>query len=200
MPLSLLLPCALAACLHVASAAWSWPLAAPHSVVRGFAPPPHDWLPGHRGVDLAAVVGEPVLAAGSGRVSFAGSVAGTPVVAIRHPDGLETTYEPVSAAVRTGEQVHRGQVLGAVAGRLAHCAEVCLHWGLRRGADYLDPLALVGAERVRLLPLPEERAGPSVLPMVMLPAATAAVAASGWSKRRRRKRGFIVPRRARSAR
>ena len=29
----------------------------------------------------------------------------------------------------------------------------CLHWGLRRGAIYLDPLALLGLGRVRLLPL-----------------------------------------------
>ena len=30
----------------------------------------------------------------------------------------------------------------------------CLHWGLRRGAVYLDPLLLVRPVRVRLLPLP----------------------------------------------
>jgi hypothetical protein len=29
----------------------------------------------------------------------------------------------------------------------------CLHWGLRRGADYLDPLALLGLGPVRLLPV-----------------------------------------------
>jgi len=29
----------------------------------------------------------------------------------------------------------------------------CLHWGLLQGDVYLDPLALLGLGRVRLLPL-----------------------------------------------
>jgi len=46
---------------------------------------------------------------------------------------------------------------GAVLGRLtlagSHCGPAaCLHWGLLRGGDYLDPLALLGLEQVRLLP------------------------------------------------
>ena len=31
-------------------------------------------------------------------------------------------------------------------------AEACLHWGLRRGEVYLDPLSLLRPPRVRLLP------------------------------------------------
>ncbi len=48
---------------------------------------------------------------------------------------------------------------GAVLGRLevfgSHCfPRSCLHWGLIEGAErYLDPLTLVGAGPVRLLPL-----------------------------------------------
>jgi murein DD-endopeptidase MepM/ murein hydrolase activator NlpD len=55
--------------------------------------------PGHRGVDLAAVAGAPVLAAGAGTVVFAGTVAGRGVVSVDHSGGLRTTYEPVLPTV-----------------------------------------------------------------------------------------------------
>ncbi len=133
---------------------WGWPLPAPHHVVRGFDPPPQPWLPGHRGVDLAGSPGEPVLAAGSGVVWFAGRVARIPVVSIRHPDGLLTTYQPVRSRLTAGEPVRVGQPIGHLVVLGSHCTPAaCLHWGLRRGHDYLDPLALLHLNPVRLLPL-----------------------------------------------
>jgi murein DD-endopeptidase MepM/ murein hydrolase activator NlpD len=133
---------------------WGWPLPAPHDVVRGFDPPPQRWLPGHRGVDLRGRSREPVLTTGAGTVAFAGRVARVPVVSIRHPDGLLTTYQPVVASVAPGDEVGAGERIGRLAGAGSHCApDVCLHWGLRRDDDYLDPLLLVVATRVRLLPL-----------------------------------------------
>jgi murein DD-endopeptidase MepM/ murein hydrolase activator NlpD len=123
-------------------------------VVRRFEPPPHPWLPGHRGVDLVAVPGAPVRAAGAGVVRFAGQVAGRGVVSVDHADGLRTTYEPVTPAVVAGQVVRAGEVIGALdAGHPGCPLTACLHWGLRRGEVYLDPLALVGRARVRLLPL-----------------------------------------------
>ena len=138
-----------------AAGQWSWPLAGSPAVVRGFAPPPEPWLAGHRGVDLLASPGEPVLAAGAGRVTFAGWVGGLPVVTVTHLDGRRTTYEPVLAAVARGQEVARGAILGRVSTGGSHCLpRACLHWGLRRGSSYLDPLSLVGGDiEVRLLPL-----------------------------------------------
>lgn len=134
---------------------YGWPLADP-LVVRGFDPPPRPWLPGHRGVDLAGSAGEPVLAAGPGVVAFAGTVAGVGVLSIDHPGGLRTTYQPVRPAVPAGRRVATGQrVASLLPGHLACPRPVCLHWGLRRGARYLDPRALLGAARVRLLPWPD---------------------------------------------
>ena len=53
-----------------------------------------------------------------------------------------------------GEPVAAGTILGRLARAGSHCApQACLHWGLLRGSNYLDPLALLGLERVRLLPL-----------------------------------------------
>jgi hypothetical protein len=41
---------------------------------------------------------------------------------------------------------------------------VCLHWGLLRGATYLNPLTLVGAGPIRLLPA----SGPSTLRRLLM--------------------------------
>ncbi|TVL94361.1 murein hydrolase activator EnvC [Streptomyces sp. SAJ15] len=125
----------------------SWPVGGRPPVLRGWEPPDSPYGPGHRGVDLAASPGEPVLAAAPGRVSFAGRVAGRGVVSIEL-DGtgappLRTTYEPVRARVRVGEAVKAGQVVGVLEPGPFHCAVGCLHWGLRRADRYLDPLSLL---------------------------------------------------------
>ena len=76
-----------------------WPLRGTPVVQRGFAPPALAWSAGHRGVDLVAKPGEAILAAASGTVAFAGSIAGKPVVSIDH-GSVRTTYEPVISTVR----------------------------------------------------------------------------------------------------
>jgi murein DD-endopeptidase MepM/ murein hydrolase activator NlpD len=132
---------------------WGWPLAGQPTVSRPFDAPPTPYAAGHRGVDLQAAPGDPVLSAGAGVVAFAGLVAGRPVVSVQHADGLRTTYEPVQPLVAAGQQVTRGAPLGVLVGGHAGCpATACLHWGLRRGETYLDPLLLLRPPRVRLLP------------------------------------------------
>lgn len=129
-----------------------WPLPGTPSVTRGFQPPQSAWGAGHRGVDLAGYGGERVVAAGAGRVSYAGLLAGRGVVTVTHAGGLRTTYEPVTASVRVGQVVAAGDLLGRL-GAGGHCAAACLHWGLLRGDTYLDPLSLLVDQPVRLLPL-----------------------------------------------
>jgi murein DD-endopeptidase MepM/ murein hydrolase activator NlpD len=155
----------------IAAGAFGWPLAglggtgppdggALGTVARRFLPPPDPYGRGHRGVDLVATPGAPVLATGPGVVAQAGTLAGRGVVSVVHPGGLRTTYEPVTAAVVVGTPVARGTVLGTLdAGHPGCPAAACLHWGLRRrtAADvrreqYLDPLLLVGLGRTRLWP------------------------------------------------
>lgn len=133
---------------------FGWPLGGTPTVVRRFDPPPQRWLAGHRGVDLAGEPGAPVLAAGGGTVAFAGTVAGRGVVSIDHANGLRTTYEPVLVSITAGAAVGQGTRIGALAPGHPGCpVAACLHWGLRRGEVYLDPLLLLGFGRVRLLPL-----------------------------------------------
>ncbi len=130
-----------------------WPLRPRPPVVRRFDRPAQDWLPGHRGVDLGGTAGQSVLAAGDGYVAFAGEVAGTPVVSVDHAGGLRTTYEPVRASVAAGRRVFRGDVLGVLEAGHPGCPTACLHWGLRRGRDYLDPLGVVHTAPLRLKPV-----------------------------------------------
>ena len=131
---------------------WAWPLAGPRELGRMFTPPATRYGSGHRGADLPAAAGAAVLAAGAGRVSYAGLLAGRGVVVVTH-GALRTTYEPVTAAVEVGDVVPVGGLLGALDPGHAGCpVGACLHWGLRRGDDYLDPVRLVVAGPVRLLP------------------------------------------------
>lgn len=135
-------------------AAYQWPLAGQPAVTRRFEPPEQRWLPGHRGVDLAAQPGAMVRAAGAGTVFFAGPVAGTGVVSVEHAGGLRTTYQPLTPVVAAGDQVAAGDPIGILEPGHAGCPTLaCLHWGLRRGEVYLDPLSLLGLGQVRLLPL-----------------------------------------------
>jgi len=135
-----------------------WPLRPPPAVARGFDAPTPDWNPGHRGVDLPGTPGQPVYAAGTATVVFAGLLAGRPVVSLAHPGGLRTSYEPVRAGVRVGQLVTAETVLGELmAGHLGRRAAACLHWGAMwgpaSGAHYVDPLGLLKSTPIRLKPL-----------------------------------------------
>jgi murein DD-endopeptidase MepM/ murein hydrolase activator NlpD len=122
-----------AAAAVVVAPRWLAPVPGPLQVIHGFDPPAHRWLAGHRGVDLAGRAGVPIRAAGDGVVSVTGPVAGVLVVAVRHANGLETTYQPVRPAVRRGQRVRAGQPLGTLVLAGGHCLpSACLHWGLRR--------------------------------------------------------------------
>jgi murein DD-endopeptidase MepM/ murein hydrolase activator NlpD len=140
-----------------------WPVGVRPAVVRGWEPPATPYGRGHRGVDLAAAAGAPVRAVAAGRVSFAGRVAGRGVVAVQLPGTgdppLRTTYEPVTASVRAGDEVEAGEAVGTLEPTGSHCATTCLHWGLRRADTYLNPLDLLPPWLLhrgpsRLLPVP----------------------------------------------
>ncbi|MHA2789244.1 M23 family metallopeptidase [Corynebacterium sp. S7] len=121
-------------------------------VLRGAEIPQKNWLPGHRGVDLALPIGGDVLAAEAGTIAFAGVVFGTPTISIDHADGIRTTYQPVHAQVAVGDVVLEGQIIG----RLGHPFDDYpgLHWGARTGPDlYINPLSLLDRPTIRLKPV-----------------------------------------------
>lgn len=135
---------------------WRWPLVPAPRVLRAFDAPPLPWLPGHRGVDLAAVPGQPVLSAGTGIVVFAGPLSGRGVVSVEY-GGIRSSYEPVVPSVKPGDPVILGEPIGVLAPVPLHCrTRSCLRWGafvsLSVPRRYIDPRVLVGAGPIRLLP------------------------------------------------
>ncbi|MFF6784522.1 peptidoglycan DD-metalloendopeptidase family protein [Streptomyces sp. NPDC012510] len=145
----------------------TWPVGLRPLVVHAWEPPPTPYARGHRGVDLAAPPGSPVRAVAAGRVSFAGRVAGRGVISIELTGTgdplLRTTYEPVQPSVREGDEVTAGTPVGTMEPSPSHCPTACLHWGLRRGETYLNPLSLLPPRLLRrgpsrLLPVPDQYA------------------------------------------
>lgn len=129
---------------------WSWPLPG-HDVSQRFDKPESAYGPGHRGVDLAASTGDTVRAVAAGRVSFVGSVGGTPVLTIDHGNE-RSTYQPVSSRLEVGDSVGAGDAIGTLLGSPSHCAGPCLHLGRVVGDDdYLDPLELLVSGRFLLI-------------------------------------------------
>lgn len=126
-----------------AAAGWGWPLSPRPGILRAFDPPSRPWLSGHRGVDLrASHDGAPVVSPAPGAVSFVGIVVDRPVITVDHSNGLRSSFEAVGSDLAAGSAVARGDVLGWI--QPGHCTPgPCLHWGVRRGEDYLNPLAFV---------------------------------------------------------
>ncbi|MDQ1512374.1 MAG: hypothetical protein QOC59_216, partial [Microbacteriaceae bacterium] len=138
-------------------ARWSWPLPAPHPVVRAFVAPASPWGAGHRGIDVAAGVGTTVTAPADGTVVWAGRIVDRGVVSLDHGGGLLSSFEPVTPAVARGRPVHRGDPIGRVASGGSHPPGV-LHIGARRDGAYVSPLLFLGGlQRAVLLPMDELR-------------------------------------------
>lgn len=131
---------------------WVAPVPSP-TVLRGFDPPAENWQAGHRGVDVAALPGEPIRAPAVGTVRYAGVVAGKPLVSVTVGDWV-MSVENVDASVRTGDDVYPGHVIGTVASP-SHCDDGCVHvgvWPDGRKTSYVDPMPFFGRGDIILLP------------------------------------------------
>lgn len=115
-----------------------WPVPSP-AVTVAYAAPSTRYAAGHRGIDLSAVTGAPVVAPDSAVVRFVGVVVDRPVLTLDHGDGVLSSYEPVSSELTVGEPVSRGAALGLV-GSGGHCGTACLHVGVRVNGEYVSPL------------------------------------------------------------
>ncbi|GAB2974323.1 hypothetical protein GCM10027282_11020 [Frigoribacterium salinisoli] len=137
-------------------ASWSWPVPAPHPVLRPFVAPEHAWSPGHRGLDVGAAVDAVVLAPDDGVVHFSGVVVDRPVLSLRHRDGVLSSVEPVASDLVRGDAVERGQPIGVL--RPGHCPDgpSCLHLGARVDGTYVSPLLFLGGGEPSVL-LPTRR-------------------------------------------
>lgn len=133
---------------------WVWPTGS-RIVVRPWEAPADDYAAGHRGLDVPAALGTPVVAVADGTVAFAGPVAGRPVVTIDHGAGLVSTLDSVTPVVLAGDRVEQGAVVGHVA--VGHCPATapCVHLGARVDDRYVDPTPYLPAAAWPVL-LPED--------------------------------------------
>src|SRR4051794_34047261 len=147
-----------------AAADWTWPVRGP--VLTEFRNGDDPYAAGqHRGVDIGAAVGSPVVAASGGTVVFAGAVGSSGlVVSERTSDGrYELSYLHLSGvSVRRGDIIGRGDRVGAVGTTGTRSVDQPhLHFGVREAGDrhaYLDPLTF-------LAPPPAETPDPAPAPV-----------------------------------
>jgi lipoprotein NlpD len=110
-----------------------WP--ARGKVLAGFAEPRS------KGIDIDGKIGDPVVAAATGRVTYIGS--GIPglgkLVVIRHDNGFITVYAHNKAIlVKEQQAVTRGQKIAELGNTDADRPK--LHFQIRKGAAAVDPL------------------------------------------------------------
>lgn len=165
-----------------AAAHWVWPANGDLLTAYRYAGEPYAGGQ-HRGIDIAADMGAPVVAATAGTVRFAG-VAGSAglTVALRSADGrFDTSYLHLAAiAVEAGEQVGAGDRLGSVGDSGSRSAVAPhLHFGVREAGtahgyrdplDFLPPLAPV-LDVPHVGPAPRVVRTPPLSPFAHVPAA-----------------------------
>lgn len=98
----------------------------------------------HKGIDIAASSGTPIVAAGAGKVVTAtySSSAGNYVM-ISHGNRLYTVYMHCSRlAVKEGDTVSGGQVIAYV-GSTGISTGAHLHFGVSKNGSYVNPLQFV---------------------------------------------------------
>ncbi len=105
----------------------------------------------HKGIDIAAPYGAPILAARDGVVASAGRNAGYGnFVKLNHDGALASGYGHMSRiAVRGGQRVRQGQVIGYV-GSTGMSTGPHLHWEVWRAGRSINPRSISFASVARL--------------------------------------------------
>lgn len=135
--------------IQITTTLWRLPLRNKMTLLQPFIKPPTPYASGHRGIDVAAVSGDIVLAPVQGTVSFVGTVVDRPVLSITVDHQTVLSLEPVSSELQAGDNIDASDVIGIV-GTGAHCNERCLHIGVRVNDEYVNPLKFFASRAVLL--------------------------------------------------
>ncbi len=104
----------------------------------------------HAGIDIAAPVGTPILAAASGVIEYATWNDGGygNMIDIRHADGTITRYAHMNELyVKEGQTVSQGQTIGAM-GSTGFSTGPHLHFEIRpNGGSAIDPMAFLASAK-----------------------------------------------------
>ncbi|MBG7609675.1 MAG: LysM peptidoglycan-binding domain-containing M23 family metallopeptidase [Anaerolineae bacterium] len=107
----------------------------------------NDYWSGHLAIDTGLVTGDPVNAADTGVIMFAGWSTGGYgyVVAIDHGNGYQTLYAHLSSVtVNCGQSVVRGQLIGA-GGSSGNSSGPHLHFEIRYQGGFVNPYYVLPA-------------------------------------------------------
>lgn len=96
----------------------------------------------HAGIDIRGALGQPIVAARSGTVAFAGATHGGygEMVVLDHGGGVQTVYAHAEKIlVKVGQEVRRGQAI-ALVGRTGNATTEHCHFELREENRPVDPM------------------------------------------------------------
>ena len=113
---------------------WSWP-------TQGKVTSTFTEKPSSKGIDIVGGIGQPVVAAGAGRVVFVGSALRGygKMVIIKHNDTFLSVYaHNRELLVQQGQQVTRGQKIAEMGN--TDTDQVKLHFEIRKNGDPVDPM------------------------------------------------------------
>lgn len=116
---------------------WGWP--ASGKIIQGFNA-------NTKGIDIAGSVGDPVVAAASGKVMYAGNgVRGLGnLILVGHDNGFITAYaHNQKLLVKTGQAVQKGAKIAAIG--QTDTTSPRLHFEIRRGGTPVNPIAYLPA-------------------------------------------------------
>jgi hypothetical protein len=132
-------------------------------IERAFIQPNSDWSSGHRGIDVVAKAGAELASPTEALIKFAGSVFGRPVMTLLTPDNLVLEFEPacLKPTSSVGDSLEEGAVFATFcpAGQPTHCANPCLHWGVRANEGYLSAQRFLFELRPSRVKPSDERSG-----------------------------------------
>jgi murein DD-endopeptidase MepM/ murein hydrolase activator NlpD len=121
----------------------------------------------HNGVDYGAAIGTQVWAVADGTVTRAGYFgANGNLVCLRHLNSLETCYAHLSQVrVKTGQRVRQKDVI-ALTGNTGRSTGPHLHYALKRGGSFVNPLNQKFPRAEPIPPAELERFAQSIRPLV----------------------------------